>query len=182
MKVILYSIICLFIYFILAFDSSKYSKNFFNLLNSVKVNPKLLQDKLERFLIPKESTAGEYSKKSILEFVSNKIPVNYKGKSFFWNEKGYNLLRSVYQRKVNGEEVNENFESEFLNKANAVIVHKFIIKGSYDVEDALLVFLLENSDKLNNILLNSSPLVSICSVIGQLTGDILTSIVFAKKK
>lgn len=91
-------------------------------------------------------------------------------------------MRAIYQRKVNGETVDDNLEEALLNNANANLVHNFIVKGNYEVEESLLVFLVENVSHLNDILLNAAPLVSVCSVVGKYSGELLTSIVFAKKK
>jgi hypothetical protein len=110
------------------------------------------------------------------------IDANHKkGRSYLWNEKGYILLRSIYQRIVNGEEVNETLEEAFASRAcQCQIVNHFEVKGKFDPESTFLLLLLENASSARNIISDSAPLASVCTVQGK-GRKVLTSIVLAKK-
>lgn len=163
----------------MSFDSVAISKALFNLLNSVKVNPNSLVDKLQRFDIPSTSSANESDKNTLLATIDTLS--KKKGKTYLWNEKGFNAMKGLYQKQINGEQIDDTIEEAFDRKAQCVISQQFTVKGKYDTLTTLLLLLLENSAFAKNIIGDSAPLASICSVQGK-TRKVLTAFVFATKK
>lgn len=165
------------------FNSAKFSKELFALLNSVKTKPKSILEKVKSFNIPKGSSATEENRKEVIDFIES-LSDNHKGKSFLWNEKVYSALRPIYQRKANGEikesiNVQEIIENQSV-KAN--IDSHYEVTGRFDKEHKLLCLLLEHSNHIHKILLDSSTISTICSVQSKNRLKIITCLILIKKK
>lgn len=164
------------------FNSAKFSKDIFNLLNAAKLNPSSILDQVKRFQIPKSSKATEESRQEVVNFIES-LSNSHKGKSYLWNEKGYSALRPLYQRKSNGENVENNIKELFEGptvKSHVDSIYE--VSGRYDREQTLLCLLLENSSSIRTILHNSTPICSVCSVQSKNKLKTMTCLVLIKKK
>lgn len=113
----------------------------------------------------------------------NNLPKNYRGKSYLWNEKAVTILRTVTQKKVNGEPLNESIEEtidNFAAQASHTITGKYFVNGKYDSETIVLILLLENSEDFKSIMIESGQIASVCSAANKSRMKVLTSFVFAK--
>ena len=165
------------------FNSAKFSKELFALLNSVKTKPKSILEKVKSFIIPKGSPATENNRQEVIDFIES-LSDNHKGKSYLWNEKVYSALRPIYQRKANGE-IKESINVQEIIENQSVkgnIDSHFEVTGRFDKEHKLLCLLLEHSKHINKILLDSSTISTICSVQSKNRLKIITCLVLIKKK
>ena len=110
--------------------------------------------------------------------------LNKKGKAYLWNEKGYISLRSLYQKKIDGTNINENIQDLFnQNNVNKVVEFNTVVHGKYEPEETAIIMILENSKHVNAIFSETSAFASVCSVqssSNSTKGNFLTSFALAK--
>jgi len=164
------------------FNSAKYSKELFTLLNNIKSAPSNYKDQIRSFIIPKGSKANEDNRNEVMDFI-DKLPKNHKGKTYLWNEKAYGVLRPILQRKANGEQVEEDVNKIFENvKVKANIDSYYETVGRYDVKQTLFSLLLENSHSIRRILFDNIQICTICSVQSKNKMKTMSCLVLIKNK
>jgi len=164
------------------FNSANFSKAVFNLINNTRLHPHSIIDGIKRFIIPKNSRANESNREDVINFLES-IPSTYKGKTFLWNEKVYGALRPIYQKKANGENIDDKIADLFEDTKFSQLIEKYFeTSGKFDVNQTFYSLLLENSNHIKRILFESTPICSVCSVQSSNKTKTLTCLVLIKKK
>lgn len=164
------------------FNSANFSKAVFNLINTARLNPHSIVEGIKRFTIPKNSNANESNREEVLHFIES-LPSTYKGKTFLWNEKVYGALRPIYQKKANGENIDDKIADLFEDTKFIQLIEKYFeTGGKFDVNQTFYSLLIENSNHIKRILYESTPICSVCSVQSSNKTKTLTCLILIKKK
>jgi hypothetical protein len=138
------------------FNSANFSKAVFNLINTARLNPRSIVEGLKRFIIPKNSNANESNREEVLNFIES-LPTTYKGKTFLWNEKVYGALRPIYQKKANGENIDDKIADLFEDTKFIQLIEKYFeTGGKFDVNQSFYSLLIENSNHIKRILYDNT--------------------------
>lgn len=163
------------------FNSSEFSKNVFNFINELRLNPASLISKIQNFQIPKASSANQNDKDQVINFIQKAN--TKKGKTFLWNEKAYVVMRPILQRKANGESIKEDMTEVLAGPSvKANLDSYFSISGKYSENDTALLLLLEHSKNIQKLLFEPIHIAAVCAVQSKNKMKNEVSLALIKKK
>lgn len=129
------------------FDWHEHSKRVFNFYNDVRKNPFKAKNKLQN-LLDSEIVPNDQIFKTI-EIFNEIVLSNKKYKSCLWMETAYNDVVEKLQNLNKEKTFKKNMAINMVGRDNT---DEFYFTGKYDIQTTLLLFLIHNRTKIEEIL------------------------------